>query len=425
MDKFISQNIFNLRLTLDEVPASVLGQSTILDQRKALKKGRKDRHVNEMFIIQKCNCVELYFAVNNDQKKTINHLIQFWERHAVNLSSKLQSKIVIEKNLKVALHLFRVAAGLESLLVGDAQVLGQIRSARKMAEEERTIGPVLRCLLKLADIAGSRTRGETKLCFGNVSISGATSEVICELSDKNAGKILIIGMGKMGKLIATTLAEKLPKKYIFVCNRTRQKALAVANKYGLNLEEFSNYPNNLGKFKVVIFALDSPLYTLTPEIFKKVKIKNKKLTVIDIGNPQSVDPKLGSEKKLALLNLDYIRSRGARNLAGRQKEALKAQEIVQEELELFKKAIKKLGVERLIATIYSNAYNRGARYRQRLKKIFLDFDTEQKETIENLSFGLVTKALIPIATIRNLAEKDFDKAVEIAKFLTGQREEKC
>jgi len=332
---------------------------------------------------------------------------------------------VIEKDSKAALHLFRVTASLESLLMGDAQVLGQIRSARKLAEEERTIGLVLRCLLKFADIAGSRTRRETKLCFGNISVSGATSEVVRELFNKDAGRILIIGIGKMGKLVATILAEKVPKKYIFVCNRTRQKALAVANKYGLNLEEFSNYPNNLGRFKFVIFAVDSPCYMLTPETFKKVKIKNKGLTLIDIGNPQSIDPKLGFEKKLVLLNLDYIRSRSAKNLAERQRETLKAQKIVQEELEFFKKAIKKLGVEKLIATIYSNAYNRGTKYRQRLKKTFLDFDPEQKEAIENLSFGLVTKALIPMATIRNLAEKDFDKAVEIAEFLASQGREKC
>src|SRR3990167_9845982 len=142
MNRYIQKHLINLRLTTNEVNIHNLGKATILDQKKIFKDAKSNKIISEFFLLQKCNCVELYFVVNNNSPRIIDWLMKFWVVHSLQLTPKLQSKIIKTEGFQAALHLIKAATSLESLLLGDAQVLGQIRKARKIALEEKTNGLV-------------------------------------------------------------------------------------------------------------------------------------------------------------------------------------------------------------------------------------------------------------------------------------------
>jgi glutamyl-tRNA reductase len=186
--KYLKKHLINLTLTTKEVKIEDLGKAFIKDQEKLFKEVKRNKIINEFLLLQKCNCVELYFVTNDISKNIINSLIKVWVNHAIQLTPGLQSKIVKLKDLEASYHLIKVATSLESLVMGDAQVLGQAREARKIANKMKTLGPILNLLLKYADRAGSRVRTETELCFGNVSVASGTANIIFDFFRKNAGK---------------------------------------------------------------------------------------------------------------------------------------------------------------------------------------------------------------------------------------------
>lgn len=421
MYRYIQKHLINLRLTTNEVGIEDLGKATIIEQKKIFKDAKSNKIISEFFLLQKCNCVELYFVVNNNSQRTIDSLIKFWVNHSISLTLTLQSKISKTEDFQAALHLIKVATSLESLLLGDAQVLGQVRQARKIANEEKTPGPVLNLLLKYANIAGSRTRTETKLCSGNVSVPRVTFNIVMDLFSKGKGKILIVGAGRMGKLITELLAGKIPRRYLFVTNRTQDKADSIASKENIGIQEFTSYKGDLKKFRYIVFTVDTPYYLLSKKDAQKY-LANQKVTLIDISNPPCVDPKISINKDITVLNLDYIQTIGTKNLTKRRQEIIKVSKIVKEEFNKFKQAIMSLGVEELITRIYTDACRRGMKYTERLNKKSNPSNSKDKSSLDYLVQGLISRSLIPVTKIRTLAVKDFSRAKSLAIFLASTDE---
>jgi glutamyl-tRNA reductase len=327
--------------------------------------------------------------------------------------------------LEAAYHLIRIVTSLESLVIGDAQVLGQVREARKIANEMKTLGPVLNLLLKYADKAGSRVRTETKLCFGNVSVASVTANIIFDFFRKNAGKILIVGVGKMGRIIGELLINKIPRKYVFVTDLVQEKGELLAKKLKINVQKFNSYKKDLNEYQYIVFAATSLKYLLSRA---DIKIHSSffpnKVIIIDIGNPPCVDPGVTINDNLILLNLDYIQNVGSKNLAKRNQETVKAEKIAKEEFEKFKQEIKSLGVQPLIREIYKNAYFQCIEYVEKLiKKSYIPKFENQKH-LELLVHGLIARALSKVARLRNLAQKNFFKAKEILTFLVPEKVKK-
>jgi glutamyl-tRNA reductase len=422
--KYFKKHLINLTLTTKEVKIEDLGKAFIKDQEKLFKEVKRNKIINEFLLLQKCNCVELYFVINDISKNIINSLIKVWVNHAIQITPELQSKIVKLKDLEASYHLIKIATSLESLVIGDAQVLGQVREARKIANKMKTLGPILNLLLKYADRAGSRVRTETKLCFGNVSVASVTANIVFDFFRKNAGKILIVGAGKMGRIIAELLINKIPRKYVFVTDLVQEKAELLAKKLKINVQEFNSYKKDLNEYQYIVFATTSLEYLLSKA---DIKIYSSffpnKVIIIDIGNPPCVDPGVTNDN-LILLNLDYIQNVGSKNLAKRYQEMIKAGKIAKEEFEKFKLEIKSLGVLQLIREIYKNAYFQCIEYVEKLiKKSYIPKFENQKH-LELLVHGIIARALSKVARLRNLAQKNFFKAKEILTFLAQEKVKK-
>jgi glutamyl-tRNA reductase len=423
--KYLKKHLINLRLTTKEVKIEELVKAFIKDQEKLFKEVKRNKIINEFLLLQKCNCVELYFVTNDISKNIINSLIKVWVNHAIQLTPELQSKIVKVKDLEASYHLIKIATSLESLVIGDAQVLGQVREARKIANKMKTLGPIFDLLLKYVDKAGSRVRTETKLCVGNVSVASVTANIIFDFFRKNPGKILIIGVGKMGKIIAELLINKIQRKYVFVTDIVQKKAEMLAKKLKVNVQKFDSYKRDLHEYQYIVFTATSLQYLLDrSDIKTHLPFFFKKVIIIDIGNPLCVDPGVTINNNLILLNLDYVQNVGSKNLAKRNQEMLKAEKIAKEEFEKFKQEIKSLGVQQLIREIYKNAYFQCIEYVEKLIKKSYIPKFENQEHLELLVHGLIARSLSKVARLRNLAQKNFFKAKEILTFLAQEKVKK-
>jgi len=351
-DIFSKFKISCLSLTLDNIPISELGKFSFKNVKEALSKIKKEKDILECVIVQKCNCVEIY-TVAKPSIDVNKKIIEFWEKNAISFDPKHSDKISTIKGKDVFKHLLEVSCGLRSLLIGDAQVLGQIRDARKKATEVGTIGPILSSLFDHARITDKRVRNETNFHRGYTSIERTVSEILNnEFKNKNA-KIAIVGTGIMGSLVAKSLNEK---KFvdITICNRTYAVAKKLADKYNFKLELFKNHIEFLNTMDAVIYTTSSPKYLVNREDLSMIKKRYTPVMIIDIGNPPNVDPTISMFKNITLINLDSIKRYGKSVLENRLKETPKVEKIIDEELQVVLDKIEKTLMDRKVAINLQN-----------------------------------------------------------------------
>ncbi len=393
-------NIVNLSLSLKEVSANLLGKSVVQNiddlyiDAKTISK--------EFLYLQKCNCVELYFVLDSiPNKKDILCLTEFWAKHAVELNNKLIKSIVIQYGRDACTHLMRVACGLESVIVGDNQVLGQVKNARSEAIFHKSVGSVLNFLLKYSVMAGNNVNKRTLINRGNISVGRVVSNMIGGQEKNDTKNILIVGAGKMGELIANLLSNSIDKNKITIINRTDEKAKIIGCKLQINNEKFESFFKIFSEYSIIIFATSSTHFLINKKILSKVTINNL-TTLIDIGNPPNVDVDVKSLPNIKLLNLDYIKEIANLNLENRELCVREAEKIVEEKMNQLEKEYKLLPVYNKIDNIYRNAINRQEKIlNYYCKKNNLEFNSEMAS---RLTFSL----LYPIGQIRKLVKKKND-----------------
>lgn len=223
-------------------------------------------------------------------------------------------------------HLFRVAAGLESQILGETEILGQVRKAAVKAEG------LLGLLFKSAVQVGKKVREETAISRGNVSIASvAVSKARGLINHDRKKKILLIGTGKVTKSIIKTLL-KMNFIFILVANRTYDKALALAEETGGKAVHFSELSSELVDADLVISSTAAPHYVLRKD---SVRRREKPLAIIDLAMPRDVDPAVAAIAGVKLLNLDDIKEEINLNLLRRKIEAVRAEQIIEQEVKLF------------------------------------------------------------------------------------------
>lgn len=335
---FLRDNeIICLSLSLNEIKIEELGKATFENVCQALKNLKKDKEIRECLILQKCNCVELYAIGKKNLKEK---LIGFWKNNSNGFNDDMIDRINLIKDERVFEHLFKTGCGLKSLLIGDTQVLGQVRMARKIALESDAIGPILNTLFSYVGKVDNRIRSETNFHRGYSSIERLVTKIIQDRFHKDI-KISIVGTGDTGRLILKFLIE-LGFSDITISNRTFKSAQELQEKYNVKVERFDNYRNLLSR-DIVIFATNSPNYLVNQEDVRSLKEN----VIIDVGNPPNVDPVIKNYTEL--INLDSIKKRAELVLENRIKEMPKVEKIIVEELERLKNKIGLSLMDRSIA----------------------------------------------------------------------------
>ncbi|MFQ6063028.1 MAG: glutamyl-tRNA reductase [Methanosarcinales archaeon] len=395
MTEISSMLITHVKASIEEMERSWHG-----DLEKVLKKLYSHELVYECAILKTCNRVEIYVVSPKGSKM----LIDFAKEMGV--PDKIVDFYDHEDSLR---HLLRVASGLESMIVGEDQILGQIKELFNIAKKSGTIGKTLETAFNKAIQVGKRVRNETRINKGSVSIGSAAVELVEDiLKDLNNKTILVIGAGTMGSLVARALAHKNVNK-IFVANRTFERAVRLAVELCGQAVPYELMNNYLKISDVVISATSAPHYVLTKKMVESaMEERDKKLLLVDIADPRDIEPKCAEIPNVELHNIDSLKIISDRNLQRRIEEAKKAEIIVEEELKLLKAQYKRQKADKILKDLYSLIESIKKREQQKAINKLSAYHTLgeiEQEVISDLCHSIAYKILAePTKVLRNAAE---------------------
>lgn len=288
-------------------------------------------------ILSTCNRMEIYAysSCNETIKKQIDRFIV--KSFGIREDEK-ETCFYIREDMDAVNHLFRVACGLDSQVLGENQILGQVRSAWLVAKGLKVTDDFLDELFARAVKLGKAVRTQTGISYGNVSIGSVAMRVLKDrFKNLNDKRVLIIGTGKIGSLLSKYLKEE-GIKGIFVSNRTYDKACRLAKECGGEAIHFDSIQNKLEVVDVVISSTASPHFVLRREVVEKgLKTRTKPLLLLDLAVPRDIEPVIEDIANIAMYDLDDLKSVVEKNYARREKEAARAGELVEKEVRQFMK----------------------------------------------------------------------------------------
>ncbi|MDD3984376.1 MAG: glutamyl-tRNA reductase [Methanobacterium sp.] len=355
--------------------------------------------VKEYLKINTCNRAEIYMVLGECSIENI----QF-------------DDFVIETNDNAMEHLLRLSSGLESMIIGEDQILGQIKDAQKRGVKEGCCKEVLNTIFLKAVHVGQVVRKKTKINEGSLSIGSAAVELAESVhGDLKCKKVLIIGAGKMGTLVAKALAEK-NLKAIVVANRTHDRAVELAKELGGSAIHFDKLDEAMADADVVISATGSPHPILTYEKIKDVVPLNiiSKMVMVDIANPRDIEENV-SKLGVKLFNIDDLRDIAQKNREMRETEASDAEDIVKNELKLLKRSLKHLEVEPIISNIRVTAENIRLNETQKAFKMLGNMNGNEK-IVDNLTKAVIERIFFDvIKNLKQAAENDEKNVIQAAE----------
>lgn len=301
---------------------------------KALAELRSMEGLREWFILSTCNRVEIYGRGFSGVENNLTHFLA--DSHGLDVCL-FKPYLYQHYGRDVANHLFRVASGLDSLVIGENEIYGQVRNAFRLANELGSLDSILYQLVERALRVGRRVRTETKINEGAVSISSIAVELAEKIFGKLTGeRVLILGTGKISELTLKHLI-KAGAGEILVTSRTYERALGLAQKYGAKPVTFDSWLRTLRTSDIVISSTAAPHHVVKFEDVKSIMgdRRHKPLFFIDIAVPRDVDPKVSEIDDVYLYDIDDLRSVADANLRLRKKEISKCEAIIERELESF------------------------------------------------------------------------------------------
>jgi glutamyl-tRNA reductase len=314
-------------------------------------------------------------------------------------------------------HLFRVAASLDSMVIGEPQILGQLKSAYVVAKEQGAVSGFLDTLLTRAFNVAKRVRSETEIGANPVSVSYAAVELARDifgtLDDK---KVMIVGAGKMSELAARHLGRS-GAKYIFVANRTYERAVEMARIFEGKIIEYTKFMAFLPEVDIVITSSGAPHYIITRDEMKKVidARRNRPMFLIDIAVPRNIEPTVNKLDNVFLYDIDDLQKVVDSNIEGRMQSAEEAEAIIREEVERMMARLKEREVVPTIVSLQEQLEKLRAGELARMRAKFGSLTPEQEEALIALTKGIINKiAHGPISELRRQANQPDGHHVVVA-----------
>ena len=309
-------------------------------------------------------------------------------------------------------HLLRVTSGLESMVIGEDQVLNQVWNAYLEAENAKTVGPIIKHLFNRAMTVGRRVRNETGINKGAVSIGSAAVELavnlLGNLEDK---KILVMGAGEIGTLVAKALARRCLSP-IFIANRTHERAVKLAEDLSGQAVMFNQFEEVLVDADVVICSTSAPHYLLTKEMVSRLmkqRTNNNDLVIIDISNPRNVEKTVQEVARTKLYNIDDLQLIAEKNKQEREKSIEKAVKILDKEVVILNQDMKSFSVRLIISSLLSQAEEVRQKELATALSMIGDVDEREREILDDLTSILLKQTFVPIVENLRLAAKNGDE----------------
>jgi len=316
-----------------------------LRERVALPEGRAEAFMRELgahpeireaVVLSTCNRTELYVVVG-DPVEAETTVLGMLARQAGLRPTELLDGIYSHRNCDAARHLYRVTSGLESMIVGEAEVQGQVKRAYETALAARTTGPLTNKLFRAALATGKRVRTETAIGAGGASVASVAVEAArSALGELSSRHVLIIGAGETAELTARALSEQ-GVSTMFVANRRRERAIALAQRFGGDTIAFDGLPGELERADIVVASTASPHSIVGAEELALVTAARggRPLLLLDLAVPRDIEPDCAALPGVTLVDIDGLQAQVARTHHERKIEARRAEGIVEEEIQAF------------------------------------------------------------------------------------------
>jgi glutamyl-tRNA reductase len=312
--------------------------------------------VAEAAAISTCNRTELYLVVS-DPVEAESAALGVLSRHADIRPTELVGHLYSLRASEAARHLFRVTAGLESMILGEAEIQGQVKRAYELALVEAATGPILNRLFRGALAAGKRARTETAISEKGVSISSVAVELAQRtLGDLAKRRVLVIGAGETAELTARALAAR-GVSTVFIANRRYDRAIGLAERFGGRAVRFDELPEQLELADIVATGTNSPHHIVERDELAQVMAgrSGRPLLVIDLAVPRDVEPACREIPGVTLHDVDDVQQIAERNASGREAEARRAEGILEAELAQFERWLASLEVVPTVAALRERA----------------------------------------------------------------------
>jgi glutamyl-tRNA reductase len=406
-------HILSVSLNYRNTPVQLREKFAISEESlpKALTTLRHSNSVLECVILATCNRTEIYAVV--DQLHTGRHFIKNYLAEWFSIHrDEFIHHLDIKEDDQAIQHLFQVSTGLDSMVLGETQILGQMKGAFQVAQETSTTGTIFNMLFKQVITLAKRAHAETEIGQHAVSVSYAAIELAKKLyGDLRNKSVLIVGAGKMSELTVKHLYANGVAE-VLVVNRTLERAHELATKFRGQAFDFSGLQHCLKKVDIVISSTGSKDFVITKEMIQKAT-KDRfghPLFLIDIAVPRDLDPKIQDLDNAYLYDIDDLNGIVEANLADRQKEALKIRTLIEEELDEFKKWMTTLGVVPIISALREKALVIQEETMQSIQNKCPDLDERELKVLRKHTKSIVNQLLKdPISRIKEMAAESNSK----------------
>ena len=377
--------LLNVRVTHKKSPIHVLEKFTFKDIGKAYREFLTSNGIRECVIIQTCNRVELFLAL---EKIDIDNIFETWRKNTEIRDLSFENAEV-DQGKGAINHLLRLTSGLESLVVGEDQILGQVKRSFEYSRQKCYVDSFLPIIFEHAIKVGSRVRTNTGLNKGSVSVGSMAVNLAEEyFDDFQNKKVLLIGTGEGATLVAKSLKKR--QVNFDVASRTLERAKSFCRTVGGNPVNFEDALNNFEKTDIIFVSTTAPYNLITYERIFNCAKKDSGMMIFDLSNPRTVDDKIATISGVKLVNIDQIAEIVDRNLNRRREEVRLAEDMIQGGMQNMDLLFRKIKAEPFVVSIFKIVDEvRNRELSKAVRLLGIKKGMKEYEIMEQLSFAIV------------------------------------
>jgi len=411
----MKQNIINARITFRKSPIHVLERFAFKDLSDAYLSFKKHASISECVIIQTCNRVELFTASDNHD---VHKIKKTWASLTGLEENAFADTLEICDNHDAFEHLLKLTSGLESLVVGEEQILGQIKESIAVARNTKASGKRLNKLFDTSIRIGTRIRNSTGISKGGISLGSMAVKLAEEnVDDIKSKNVLLIGTGEAATMVAKSLNKR---GYEFhVTSRTVERSIGFSQTLGGKPIKFEDVLSAFDNYEIIFVATIAPYFLITfDKMIESMKSKKSGMMILDLSNPRTVDEQVATIPGIKLMNIDQIAEMVDKNMTKRKEKVSTVQNIISEEVPIIEATMKRLDAEPLVKDVFTNADSMRIKELQKALQMLGETDEKRIKIIDELTKAVVESIVsAPMNNLRKASEQGNPDLLETASKL--------
>ena len=411
----MTRKIVNAKVTFRNSPIHVLERFTFRDLESAYSEFKEHSGLEECVIVQTCNRVELF---GTGKECNVEKIKKTWASLAGLEENAFKENLELSENKEVFHHLLKLTSGLDSMVIGEEQILGQVKDSITAARERKASGQHLNTLFDRAIHVGTRIRNSTGISKGGVSLGSMAVKLAEEnIDDLKSKDILLIGAGEVSTLVAKSLGRRgYP---FFVTSRTIERSKAFSETMGGSPVKFEEVLSSFHKYDVIFVATTAPYFLVTHErILNAIKEKKKGMMILDLSNPRTVDEKVATVSGIKLMNIDQIAEMVDKNMRSRIGKVKTVENIISEELPVLEAAMNRLDAEPIVKDVFKNIDSLRVKELKKALQMLDEKDENKIKIIEELTKAVVESIVSqPMNNLRKASEEGNPEILDAASKL--------